>query len=83
MGGTLLQEDISVLHWVDDSRLCTGFTVHTSVLFLMNVSAIDINPHIWVVLPRTGKMSNICHNFFLGSFTVAKRFDFLKFRQLF
>ena len=20
--------------------------------------------HIWVVLPRTGKMSNICHNFF-------------------
>ena len=39
--------------------------------------------HIWVVLPRTGKMSNICHNFFFWSFTVAKRFDFLKFRQLF
>ena len=39
---------------------------------------------IWVVLPRTGKMSNICHNFFFfWSFTVAKRFDFLKFRQLF
>ena len=22
--------------------------------------------YIWVVLPRTGKMSNICHNFFWG-----------------
>ena len=39
--------------------------------------------HIWVVLPRTGKMGNICHNFFFWIFTVAKRFDFLKFRQLF
>ena len=38
---------------------------------------------IWVVLPRTGKMSNICPNFFFWSFTVAKRFDVLNFRQLF
>ena len=31
--------------------------------------------HIWVVFPRTGKMSKICH-FFFWSFTVTKRFDF-------
>ena len=27
------------------------------------ISNVDIL-YIWVVLPRTGKMSNICHNFF-------------------
>ena len=37
-----------------------------------------IKMYIWVVLPRTGKMSNIWHFFFFWSFTVAQRFDFFE-----
>ena len=40
--------------------------------------------YIWVIFPRTGKMSKICLIFFcFWSFTVTKRFDFFKFSQLF
>ena len=92
----LLESPIPPRAWVLVTKSCSrcqqtvhplnvGLTPHPT----LNIQSVQkntftfYNKFIWVVFPRTGKMSKICHIFFLWSFTVTKRFYFFKFSQLF